>query len=105
MKDIFKTIIDGTILTNKSVIKHIPFILFLVLLALISIGNRNFSERIINDINKSRRDVREMRANSITIASELMIISKQTVIYEEVKKRKIDLNEATEPPIKIELKD
>jgi len=101
MKETLKTIIDGTILTNKSVVKQIPFIIFLVVLALFSITNRNISEKKINEINDLRKEVRELRANSITIASELMEISKQTTIYEEVKRRNIDLQEATEPPMKI----
>ncbi len=101
MKEILKTIIDGTILTNKSVVKQIPFIIFLVFLALVSITNRNFSEKKINEVNDLRKEVRELRANSITIASELMEISKQTIIYEEIKRRNIDLQEATSPPMKI----
>jgi len=101
MKETLKTIIDGTILTNKSVVKQIPFIIFLVVLALFSITNRNFSEKKINEVNVLRKEVRELRANSITIASEFMEISKQTTIYKEIKRRNIDLQEATAPPMKI----
>ncbi len=105
MKEVLKTIIDGTILTNKSVMKQIPFIIFLVGLALVSITNRNYSERKINDVSDLRQEVRELRANSITIASELMEISKQTTIFEEVKKRGINLQEAKAPPMKIIIDD
>lgn len=103
MKKVLREIIDGSILTRKAVVKNIPFIAFLVLLALVSIANRNYSEKKINDATKLQREVKELRAKSITIASELMEISKQSSVYEEVGKRNLDLNEAKQPPYILEV--
>ena len=98
---IFKTIIEGSFFTSKTFIKNIPFILFLAVLALFYITNRNQAEKRLNKINDTKELVRELRASSITIASELMILSMQTNVYDEVKKRNLKLIEPTEPPVQI----
>ena len=102
---IFKTIIEGNFFKSKTFIKNIPFILFLAVLAMFYITNRNQAERKLNEINDTKELVRELRASSITIASELMILSMQTNVFDEVKKINLKLIEPTEPPVQIIIKN
>ena len=104
IKQILKTIVDGTFLMNKSLVKNIWFILFCVSLAFVYIGIRNKVEKKVNEISKLKKEVRNFRSSSIIITSELMQISKQTEVVKEVEKRNIGLIEATEPPKKLKIK-
>ncbi len=97
----FKDFIDGSILTRKALVKHIPYILFLSLLAAIYIGNRYHAEKIIRDMDKLQHEVKDLRAESITSASELMFISKQSEVVKLVKEAHLNLNESVTPPFKI----
>ena len=45
-----------------------------------------------------------MRAEAITTASELMFMSKQSMVVKLVEEKKIDIKEATEPPKRIVVK-
>ena len=98
IKQILRSIIDGTFLTKQLLVKNIPFILLLVFIAFFYISNRNQAEKKLNDINKQKKEIRDLRTSSIIIASELMLISKQTEVFREVQERNIGLIEATEPP-------
>ena len=105
IKKSLKTLIDGTFLMNKTFTKNIWFLLFLVSLAFVYIGIRNKVEKKVNEISELRKEVRNYRSSSITLASELMQISKQTEVLKEVQKRNIGLMEATEPPKKLKIKE
>ena len=96
-----KDLIDGSILTRKSIVKQIPYILFLSLLAGVYIGNRYHAEKIIRDLDKLQREVMDLRAESITSASDLMYISKQSEVAKLVKESHLNLKESVTPPIKI----
>ena len=100
-KTSFKDLIDGSILTRKAIVQQLPFILFLSLLAAIYIGNRYHAERVVRDITKLQEEVIDCRAESITTASELMYISKQSMVAKMVKADQLDLEESVKPPIKI----
>lgn len=100
----FKEFLDGTVLTRKNVVKQLPFIIFLSVLAVMYIGNRYHAEKVIRDINKLQTEVKNLRAEEITTASELMKISKQSEVARLVKENNLGLEESTEPPIKIKSK-
>jgi hypothetical protein len=58
-----RDLIDGNVLTRKAVIKQSRFILLLVLIAFLSIANRNHAEKTVIRLNRLQNDVKEMRAN------------------------------------------
>jgi len=96
-----KGVIDGSMLGNKTVAKQIPFALFLSLWALIYITIRYHAETQVRRVNRLEKELKEMRAEAISTASELMYMSKQSVVFDEVKTRKLDLIEPKDPPIKL----
>lgn len=100
-KTSLKDLIDGTILTKQVIVGQLPFIIFLSLLAGIYIGNRYHAEKVIRDMAKLQVEVKDLRALSITSASELMFISKQSEVVKMVKENQLGLEEALEPPFKI----
>jgi hypothetical protein len=96
-----KGLIDGSILTKSAVVQQLPFVLFLVVLGIIYISNRYKSERVYRDMINLEKELKDLRFESITTASELMYMSKQSEVLKRVQKEGLQLVESTEPPTKI----
>ena len=93
-----KSVIDGSFFVQKRFSKIFPFILFLGGLAIVYISNRNIAESLIKRNIVLRREVRELKAESITIAAELMNISKETEIAKRIAQKQLGIYEQKEPP-------
>lgn len=100
-KNPLKNVIDGSILTRDSVIDQLPYVLFLTLIAVLYIGNRYHAEKIVRESIKIQAELKELRAESITTASKLMFISKQSEVAKLVNEHGLGLKEAVEPPKKL----
>lgn len=96
-----RNIINGNILNRENVSTQIPYILFLATLAILYIGNRYNHEKLIRNEQALQVEVKNLRAESITTASELMFISKQSQVARLVKERNMGLEESLVPPKKI----
>ena len=101
----YQSFIDGSILTRDRFIDQFPFILFLTFLAIIYIGNRYHAEKIVRKTAKLQYEIKELRAESITSASKLMYLSKQSEVARLVKTKGLRLKEAVKPPYKLVVKD
>lgn len=96
-----RNLIDGNVLTQRSVKKQAPFIVLLVLIAFVSIANRNHAEKLVIKANRLQNEVKELRSQAISTSSELMKFSRQTTVERIVHERGLDLNENLEPPKKL----
>ncbi|HQK36945.1 MAG TPA: FtsL-like putative cell division protein [Bacteroidales bacterium] len=94
----FRQIIDGSLLTRQAVLRQLPFILFLTLLAVLYIANRYNAMRMTRQVNELQAEIRELRARSITMAAELMNISRQSQVAKMVQEKGLDLKESVTPP-------
>ena len=97
----FRDLLDGNVLTRKAVIKQTRYILLLVLIAFLSIANRNHAEKTVIHLNQLQSDVKEMRAKSISTSSELVRISRQSEVKQLVNRYELGLEENLEPPKKL----
>jgi len=97
----FRDLLDGNVLTRKAVIKQSRFILLLVLIAFLSIANRNHAEKTVIHLNQLQSDVKEMRTRSISTSSELVRISRQSEVKRLVNRYDLGLKENLEPPKKL----
>jgi hypothetical protein len=96
-----KDFLTGSILTSDSVSKQFSYILFLAFLAFFYIGNRYRYEKLVKKEKTLQIEVRNLRAESITTASQLMFISKQSEVAKLCEKRGLELKESVVPPKKI----
>ncbi len=96
-----RDLLDGSVLTRKAVIKQSRFILLLVLVAFLLIANRNHAEKTVIHLNRLQSDVKEMRAKSISISSDLVRISRQSEVVRLVDRYELMLEENLEPPKKL----
>jgi hypothetical protein len=100
-----KTMLDGSLFSGAIISKHLNFILFLVFLAVIYIGNRLRAEKVVRQLISAQEEVTNMRSEQITTASELMNLSKPSTLEDLVEKRGLALKQPTEPPYKIVTSD
>jgi len=85
---------------NKDqVVKLMPFILFLSVLILFYIANSYVAERTVRNIDKIKKEMKENRAEFISVKSEMMFRSKQSEVAKAA--APLQLKEATDPPRKI----
>ena len=87
------------VFNKDQVVKLMPFILFLCLLILFYIGNSYYAERTVRNIDKIKKELKENRAEFISVKSEMMYRSKQSEVARAVEP--LQLKEATDPPRKI----
>ncbi|MBD79266.1 MAG: hypothetical protein CL840_10125 [Crocinitomicaceae bacterium] len=94
-------LLNGNILTRESFLDHLPYVLFLALLALAYISNGFLAEQNIRNLNKVNNEIKELRSEYITLKSELMYKSKQSELAKIIEEREMGLLESFEPPKKI----
>jgi hypothetical protein len=100
-----KGVLDGSLLSGFAFSKQLPFILFLVFLAIVYIGNRLNAEKLVRKLVYAREEVKNLRAEQITTASELMDHSKPSTLESMVEKRGLQLKQPSSPPYKIIVKE
>jgi len=90
------------IFSKDMLMKVMPYIFFLTIIALVYIANSYYAERTIRDIDAITRDLKTLRTEYITGKSELMIVSKQSEVARAVAPQGI--KEPVEAPKKIVVK-
>ncbi|GAB4379392.1 MAG: hypothetical protein Kow0075_09910 [Salibacteraceae bacterium] len=93
--------LSGQMLTQESVIRHLPYLLFLAFLGLIYIANGYMAEASVRRMNALQQEIKELRSEQISMKSEL----NNTIIESELKKiiaqRQMGLEESVTPPKKL----
>lgn len=84
-------------LNYQSIVKQVPFFLFLTLLAVLYIYNGHLADKTIRNISKTSREVKELQYEYKTIKSEVMFLSKQSELIKAVEP--LGLKELTEAPL------
>ena len=71
-------------LNYQSVVKQVPFFLFLTLLAVVYIYNGHLADKTTRNINRTAREVKELQHEFKTVKSEVMFRSKQSELVKAV---------------------
>jgi hypothetical protein len=85
------------VLNYQSIVKQVPFFLFLALLAVIYIYNGHYADKTIRNINQTAKEVKELQYEYKTVKSEVMFRSKQSVLAKAVEP--LGLKELTIAPV------
>lgn len=83
-------------LNYQSVVKQVPFFLFLTLLAIVYIYNGHYADKTTRSINQVAKEVKELQHEYKTVKSEMMFRSKQSELVKAVEP--FGLKELTESP-------
>ncbi len=84
-------------LNYQSIVKQVPFFLFLALLAVVYIFNGHYADKTIREINRTTKEVKELKYEYITVKSEVMFRSKPSELVKAVEP--LGLKELAEPPV------
>ena len=84
-------------LNYQSLVKQVPFFLFLAVLAVIYIYNGHYADKTIRNINRTAKEVKELQWEYKKVKSEVMFQSKQSELVKAVEP--IGLKELTEAPV------
>lgn len=95
------SVFSGTFLASDKTVQHLPFILFLALIAIFYIANGYYADDKIREVNKVSNQLKELRSEYISTKSELMFASKQSEVAKAAEQ--LGLTEPVVPPIKIEV--
>ena len=85
------------LLNYQSIVRQIPFFLFLALLAVLYIYNGHLADKTIRDIGRTARELKELQYEYKTVKGEVMFRSKQSELVEAVKP--LGLKELTASPV------
>jgi Bacteriodetes cell division protein (FtsL-like) len=85
------------LLNYQSIVRQVPFFLFLTLLAVLYIYNGHYADKMIRNINNTGKEVKELQYEYKTVKSEVMFRSKQSELVKAVEP--LGLKELVTPPV------
>lgn len=88
------------ILRYQWMIRNLPFFLFLAFLAVLYIYNGHYADRVVRDIGRTSREVKELQYEYKSLRSEVMFRSKQSELAKAVEP--FGLKELVSPPVILE---
>ena len=100
-----KSLFSGSLFSEKIILGNLPYLLLLTILGAFYIANRFHAEKIIRRTDQLQEEVKELRAEAMATASELMYISKQSQVKRLITQRGLDLEELKDPPYSIVVKE
>ena len=86
-------------LSYSWIMKNIRFFLFLAALAVVYIYNGHYADKVVRDINRTNKEIKELQYEYKTLKSEVMFRSKQSELAKAVEP--FGLKELTSPPMVI----
>jgi hypothetical protein len=96
-----KELLSGSMVSEKIILKNLGFISLITFLTAVYIGNRFHAERITRESTKLQREVKDLRAESLTTSADLMNISKQSEVFTLIREKGLSLEELKTPPYKL----
>lgn len=96
-----KELLSGTMVSEKIILKNLGYISLVTFLLAFYIGNRFHAEKITRESAKLQKEVKDLRAEALSISADLMYISRQSEVYRLVKEKGLDLEELKTPPYKL----
>jgi predicted membrane protein len=85
------------IFNYAAIVKNIPFIFYLALLAILYIYNGHYADKLTRKISEGEKNVRELEYEYKTIKSEVIFRSKASELLKVVEP--LGLKEVKEPPM------
>ncbi len=96
-----KGLISGTFITERLILNNMRYAALIVFLGIILITNKFQAERTDREVIVLEQEVRDLRAESLSVSAELGGVSRQSEIIDLVKERGLGLEELREPPYRI----
>jgi Bacteriodetes cell division protein (FtsL-like) len=86
-------------LNYQSIVKQVPFLFFLALLAVLYIYNGHYADKTIREINRTAKEVKELRYEYIAVKSKVLLQGKQSELVKSEAIQQLGLKELETSPI------
>jgi hypothetical protein len=96
-----KELMSGIIFSDVIILKNLWYVIFLTILGALYIGNRFHAEKITRESARLTREVKDLKAESLSTSADLMYVSKQSEVYRMVREKGLGLEELKTPPYKL----
>jgi len=96
-----KELLSGSMVSEKIILKNLGYVSLLTILAAFYIGNRFHAEKVTRETTRLQREVKDLRAESLSTSADLMYLSKQSEVYAMVREKGLNLQELKTPPYKL----
>ncbi|NDV47574.1 hypothetical protein D0T49_10995 [Paludibacter sp. 221] len=97
-----RDLLNGNILTKKFIQKQYGLLIMAAVLAFVYVGNRYYCETQMNKENKLKRELKDVKYESLTLSAELIQMSRRSHVLKLANEKGLGLVEATTPPIKLD---
>lgn len=98
LKMLKNEILGGEFLTRDLIARQGKLILLIVGLAFFYISNRYTCQQKIANINKLKNELNDLKYESLTRSTELMMRTKQSQVRKRISERGIELELSNQPP-------
>ncbi len=98
---ILKELLSGSMVSEKIILNNLGYVSLITLLAAFYIGNRFHAEKVTRESARLQREVKDLRAESLSTSADLMYLSKQSEVYSMVREQGLNLEELKTPPYKL----
>jgi hypothetical protein len=96
-----KELLSGSMVSEKIILKNLGYVSLITFLTAVYIGNRFHAEKITRESTKLQREVKDLRAESLSTSADLMDISKQSEVFTLIREKGLNLEELKAPPFKL----
>ncbi len=96
-----KELMSGIIFSDVIILKNLWYIIFLTILGAFYIGKRFHAEKITRESARLTREVKDLKAESLSTSASLMYVSKQSEVYRMVREKGLGLEELKTPPYRL----
>ena len=97
-----KDILGGDILAKGFVRRQYPLLIMVAILLFGYIGNRYYCEIQLKEELRLRKELKDLKYESLGISAELMQISRRSNVLRMVNERGLGLEESADLPVKVE---
>jgi hypothetical protein len=96
-----KELLSGSMVSEKIILKNLGYVSLITFLTAVYIGNRFHAEKITRESTRLQREVKDLRAESLSTSADLMYISKQSEVFTLIREKGLKLEELKTPPFKL----
>jgi hypothetical protein len=96
-----KELLSGIIFSDVLILRNLWYVIFLTVIGALYIGNRFRAEKITRESTRLSREVKDLKAESLSTSASLMYVSKQSEVYRMVHEKGLGLEELKTPPYKL----
>ncbi|MES2646762.1 MAG: FtsL-like putative cell division protein [Bacteroidota bacterium] len=98
-KKITATAVWNRWMHGQWIVRHVPFALFLSLLAILYIANGHYTDNTIRNIGNAQHELKQLQYRYKTLKAEVMYRSKESELSKAVEA--LGLKRLEEPPVKL----